>query len=77
LLILIFRINYDVSPRNKAHVLAIVNERTYSGGEMGPDHPIAWCRYFDGGRSWYVHMAFVIVTFLTIYSQSEISSIFG
>ena len=34
-------------------VLALLDESTYSGGSMGARHPIAWCRRFQGGRSWY------------------------
>ena len=37
-------------------VLALVDESTYSGGTMGARHPIAWCRRFQGGRSWYTAM---------------------
>ena len=40
----------------KSHVLATLDESTYSGGTMGADHPISWCRFFDGGRSWYTAM---------------------
>ncbi|UVS78824.1 ThuA domain-containing protein [Actinokineospora sp. UTMC 2448] len=45
--------NYRDNPRGRVHVLATLNESTYSGGTMGADHPIAWCHGFDGGRSWY------------------------
>jgi type 1 glutamine amidotransferase len=45
--------NFTSNPRGKVHVLATLNESTYSGGTMGNDHPIAWCRDYDGGRSWY------------------------
>ena len=31
----------------------MLDESTYAGGTMGARHPIAWCRRFDGGRSWY------------------------
>lgn len=34
-------------------VLAKVDESSYEGGAMGGDHPIAWCREFEGGRSFY------------------------
>lgn len=46
---------YDflANPRDHVQVLLILDEASYSGGAMGADHPIAWCRYFDGGRSWY------------------------
>jgi cytochrome c len=45
--------NFDRNPRDTVHVLATVDESTYSGGTMGPDHPIAWCHLYDGGRAWY------------------------
>jgi glucose/arabinose dehydrogenase/PKD repeat protein/type 1 glutamine amidotransferase len=47
--------NFRTNPRGKVHVLASLDETTYSpgGGAMGADHPIAWCQNFDGGRSWY------------------------
>src|SRR6516164_444008 len=43
-------------PRGAVHVLASLDESTYSGGAMGSDHPIAWCQNLDGGRSWYTAM---------------------
>jgi cytochrome c len=48
--------NFRSNPRGVAHVLARLDEATYSGGTMGPDHPIAWCQAIDGGRSWYTAM---------------------
>ncbi len=44
--------NFQVNPRSNVHVLARLDEGTYSGGNMG-DHPIAWCQTYQGGRSWY------------------------
>ncbi|GAA2093982.1 ThuA domain-containing protein [Actinomadura alba] len=44
--------NYRTNPRERVHVLAALDESTYSGGDMG-DHPIAWCHDYAGGRSWY------------------------
>jgi type 1 glutamine amidotransferase len=46
---------YDFAgnPRGSVHVLATLDESTYSGGTMGSDHPIAWCHPFKGGRAWY------------------------
>ncbi|GAB3125388.1 hypothetical protein GCM10027056_20720 [Glaciibacter psychrotolerans] len=44
---------YRENPRTSVHVLASVDEKSYSGGTMGVDHPIAWCQNYDGGRSWY------------------------
>jgi cytochrome c len=48
--------NFRSNPRSAVHVLASLDESTYSGGAMGSDHPIAWCQNFDGGRSWYTAM---------------------
>ena len=47
---------FDRNPRGRVHVLATVDESTYSGGTMGADHPIAWCHRYDGGRSVYTAM---------------------
>jgi type 1 glutamine amidotransferase len=47
--------NFRTNPRSGAHVLATVDESSYSPGPggMGRDHPIAWCHEFRGGRAWY------------------------
>jgi type 1 glutamine amidotransferase len=51
---------YDVAPnpRDHVHVLATVDEATYSGGSMGSDHPIEWARDPSSlaGRTWYTAM---------------------
>jgi glucose/arabinose dehydrogenase/type 1 glutamine amidotransferase len=46
--------NYRANPRQDVHVLAALDEGSYSPGTgaMG-DHPIAWCHTISGGRSWY------------------------
>src|SRR5579859_4975430 len=48
--------NFATNPSNTVHVLLTVDERTYQGGVMGANHPIAWYHAFDGGRSWYTAM---------------------
>jgi len=48
--------NFRSNPRGAVHVLATLDESTYTGGTMGSDHPIAWCQEFEGGRSWYTAM---------------------
>jgi type 1 glutamine amidotransferase len=45
--------NFAFNPRPKVQVLATLDEATYSGGTMGADHPIAWCRFVFGGRAFY------------------------
>ena len=44
--------NFQNNPRSTVHVLAVLNESSYTGGDMG-DHPIAWYHKYDGGRAWY------------------------
>lgn len=45
--------NFGSNPRGDVHVLATLDEDSYSGGNMGYDHPISWMHSFDGGRAWY------------------------
>ncbi|WP_425556788.1 ThuA domain-containing protein [Dactylosporangium darangshiense] len=47
--------NFRTNPRGKVHVLASLDESSYTPGTgaMGADHPFAWCHDYDGGRSWY------------------------
>ncbi|MFG3691666.1 ThuA domain-containing protein [Micromonospora sp. NPDC047740] len=52
--------NYRTNPRPQVHVLATLDESTYTGGTMGSDHPISWCRAYDGGRSFYTGMGHTI-----------------
>ncbi|GAA2109825.1 hypothetical protein GCM10009780_64570 [Actinomadura alba] len=49
--------DFQTNPRGKVHVLASLDETSYSGGTMGADHPVAWCQDYDGGRSWYTALA--------------------
>lgn len=45
--------NYRTNPRERAHVLATLDESSYTGGTMDGDHPIAWCQSYGGGRAFY------------------------
>ncbi|WP_448316590.1 lectin [Streptomyces sp. CO7] len=45
--------NYRTNPRTNARVLASLDESSYSGGNMSGDHPIAWCKDYQGGRAFY------------------------
>lgn len=45
--------NFRSPPGGDVTRVATLDESTYEGGEMGADHPLAWCRKIDGGRSWY------------------------
>lgn len=50
---------FDQNPRGDVHVLLTLDEGSsdvlanYEGSTPEGDHPITWCREFDGGRSWY------------------------
>jgi cytochrome c len=48
--------NFRASPRGAVQVLLTLDERSYAGGSMGADHPIAWYQAYDGGRAWYTAM---------------------
>lgn len=41
------------SLQNGLHVLMTIDEKSYTGGENGDVHPMAWYHEFDGGRSFY------------------------
>jgi type 1 glutamine amidotransferase len=55
--------NFRINPRSYVHVLAALDESTYAGGTMGADHPIAWCRAYAGGRSFYTGGGHTVGTF--------------
>lgn len=42
--------------QNGINPLLNLREDSYTGGEMGEDHPISWYRTFDGGRTFYTGM---------------------
>lgn len=44
--------NFSNNVRGTAHILATMDETTYGGGNMGYDHPISWCKPYEGGRFW-------------------------
>lgn len=35
------------------HVLITIDEKTYTGGENGDNHPMSWYHTYDGGRAFY------------------------
>ncbi|KIF72554.1 glycosyl hydrolase [Streptomyces sp. AcH 505] len=55
--------NYRTNPRANVHVLQTLDESSYSGGEMGGDHPITWCHPQGGGRSFYTGLGHTIETY--------------
>ena len=57
--------NFSSNVRGFSHVLATVDEKTYSGGTMGFDHPITWCKDYQGGRSFYTGLGDTSASFNT------------
>lgn len=55
--------DFQVNPRGRVHVLAAYDPASYEGHVMGPDHPIAWCHQFEGGRSWYTGLGHASTAF--------------
>ncbi|MFG2300998.1 ThuA domain-containing protein [Actinacidiphila glaucinigra] len=51
-------INWASNPTGKVHTVAKVRESSYTPGTgaNGVDHPVSWCRDYDGGRSFYTGM---------------------
>ncbi|WP_078857130.1 ThuA domain-containing protein [Streptomyces sp. NBRC 109706] len=51
-------LNWEENPSGEVHTVARVRESSYApgGGALGWDHPISWCRDYDGGRSFYTGM---------------------
>lgn len=45
--------HYDRSPRPGADILLSLDESSYQPGKAMGDHPIAWTRYYKGGRVFY------------------------
>ncbi len=60
----------DVSPRGLTpiHVLLTMDESTYTESDgtdgINDDHPIAWCKRYDGGRMFYTGLAHTEASFL-------------
>ncbi|WP_214111320.1 ThuA domain-containing protein, partial [Acrocarpospora catenulata] len=56
--------DYQSNPRGTVHVLASMDEKSYSGATMGIDHPTVWCQDYDGGRSWYTGLGHTKASFV-------------
>lgn len=46
-------VQFRKNPRGRVDVLLTLDEKSYQGGTMGDDHPIAWSRSIDRGRAFY------------------------
>ncbi|WP_371655686.1 MULTISPECIES: ThuA domain-containing protein [unclassified Streptomyces] len=57
--------NWARNPSGQVHTVARVRELTYRPGEgaNGWDHPVSWCRDYDGGRSFYTAMGGTVSSF--------------
>lgn len=55
---------FVANPRTQVHVIASIDETTYTPGPgaMGGDHPVSWCRSYEGGRSVYTALGHPIGT---------------
>ncbi len=51
----------DISP--KITVVLKIDEKSYTGGKNGADHPMSWYQEFDGGHSFYTAMGHTDETF--------------
>jgi len=38
------------------HVLITIDEKSYTGGNMGANHPMSWYHSYDGGRAFYTEL---------------------
>jgi cytochrome c len=45
------------------NILIGIDEKSYSGGTNGDNHPMSWYHEFDGGRSFYTNMGHTVETF--------------
>ncbi|MGI5215555.1 ThuA domain-containing protein [Plantactinospora sp. CA-290183] len=57
--------NFTANVRGSAHVLATADPGSFGGASMGWDHPMAWCKDHQGGRSWYTGLGHSIETYRT------------
>ncbi len=48
-----YRFNRNPRTVDGIHVLASLDETSFTGGEMNGDHPCAWWRTMKQGRAWY------------------------
>ncbi|ANW17261.1 transcriptional regulator [Streptomyces clavuligerus] len=57
--------NWAVNPSGSVHTVARLRESSYTpvSGANGWDHPISWCRDYDGGRSFYSGMGGTVDSF--------------
>ena len=69
----------DYNPRNTegVHVLLTMDETTYNeddGNTTDDDHPISWCKKFDGGRSFYTGLGHTQASYAEAGIRSHIAA---
>lgn len=50
-------------PPTDVEVLLNLDESTYQGGTMGPNHPMSWCHPYDGGRAFYTALGHTVESY--------------
>lgn len=48
--------NLQNNPRGEAHILMTLDEHSVTGSGNGADHPLAWVREYDSGKSFYTSL---------------------
>ncbi|MFG1640885.1 carbohydrate-binding protein [Amycolatopsis sp. NPDC049252] len=64
--------NYRTNPRGQVHVLQTLDESSYTGGEMGADHPITWCHPQGSGRAFYTGLGHTIESYSDSAFRAEL-----
>jgi cytochrome c len=56
---------FESNPRGRVHVLLSLDEASYSplAANMGSDHPVAWYREYDGGRTFYTALGHTVESY--------------
>ncbi|MET8892737.1 ThuA domain-containing protein [Streptomyces albogriseolus] len=52
--------DFRAGPRQAVRVLLCADESSYTGGTMGDDHPLAWCRAQGEGRVFYTALGHTV-----------------
>jgi glucose/arabinose dehydrogenase/cytochrome c551/c552/type 1 glutamine amidotransferase len=55
--------NFIKAPGSEVNILISIDETSYTGGENGASHPMAWYHDFDGGRAFYSEFGHTDETF--------------
>src|SRR6185437_3225581 len=49
------------------HVLITIDEKTYTGGNNGDNHPMSWYHEYDGGRAFYTALGHTDASYAVIF----------